>query len=1051
MYVSLSPAATAGATAEETLLSIQRRLLAAASIKGQTDVVCLLLSLSVSFCLLCVASIEGGPQPEALPVGLCPAVCAAATATAAAAAGEETVESRRNRKDINKTCFCFCLLSVFLFLRLGCLQPERDALSPLGLRRRRPSAAAAEQQEQPEETFSSGCSGSGNSRRAAEAAAAAATARQQQQQQEETMPVYAEGIRHERNCPVGETEEAAAAVAAGALSEDEGDSSDEETIYSQQQQQQQQQGRRSSSRGAQKLCTEKRCCTWFDLANWFGFLPPELPPADFEACFTDVANGGPGLYEKLVVLGAKTLDIVSEMHFYEMYPEASKSLGVPSDLYADPEALRLLWSRRRAERVCALPSLFLFGKSYLAAAQGLPTRLSVAKYVKACVGFCCQSADTENLYKWMPILIEHIFWAQKLRTERLQEDNALLQDLQELFGYKFDHLIPRIRECIEGAAVPQRSDCPTGRELLKLYATDYFTRLSEEAGVEASRRVVWVDQEVHNFLEGPAIPVFAVACTALAPFVLALKDEGPTRAQQFVGMFEALLAACWVISTEEKVKIWMPSLIQRLRQTQLVLHMAQMGDKYFINRTRLQKPAKIPIEPRQIAAANNGFLDPFALWNVDPMRRPLAETPVEYPGPPLYYPGPRGSTLEAVCPPCCLLPPSRPPPRPIPGRPSKKNVTLFDSEENRYELYPLGPQVFPLHRRRQNLHLSNNNTRDGRSVRSCCSGPPSGTAVFSGGPQDKWAHVPQRAVDVSIQTAAQLRPPAAGGQDAFAPTWTRESGRPSGTPGGNPTAGGPLPPGAPQAPCAPTSRAPAPFSGSEEPRVKIRYVTDDSGADNAQKNTVEVYIDDVLVHEQALPSEQDLACTEFKAVLSTPNGLPVVLNFARNGEDGKPTVYITDGRSAARDTAGTLLVESPPLPARGASLKDIHAEAAAAGAPAQSAGCCFTATCGPRRPHPSFGGAAAADRGAPVDIVVSPAYPLQADRRSKYVVETQDVEAPADACIFGNYLKGCMASPAPRTPQPSWEQMQQQVRVPAPQVYTVPRIRAYTARGGGQR
>lgn len=42
-----------------------------------------------------------------------------------------------------------------------------------------------------------------------------------------------------------------------------------------------------------------------------------------------------------------------------------------------------------------------------------------------------------------------------------------------------DHLIPRIRECLDGAPVPQRSDSPTGRELLKLYATDYFTKMSE--------------------------------------------------------------------------------------------------------------------------------------------------------------------------------------------------------------------------------------------------------------------------------------------------------------------------------------------------------------------------------------------------------------------------------------------------------------------------------------------------------------------------------------------------------------------------------------------
>lgn len=113
-----------------------------------------------------------------------------------------------------------------------------------------------------------------------------------------------------------------------------------------------------------------------------------------------------------MVLGGKTLDIMAEMHFYEMYP-AMKDLHLPSDLRADKEAMRLLWARKRVDRVTALSGLFLFGKSYLAMAQSLGTRQAVAKYVKACIGYCCQTADSENLYKWLPILIEHIYWTQK--------------------------------------------------------------------------------------------------------------------------------------------------------------------------------------------------------------------------------------------------------------------------------------------------------------------------------------------------------------------------------------------------------------------------------------------------------------------------------------------------------------------------------------------------------------------------------------------------------------------------------------------------------------
>lgn len=48
-----------------------------------------------------------------------------------------------------------------------------------------------------------------------------------------------------------------------------------------------------------------------------------------------------------------------------------------------------------------------------------------------------------------------------------------------------------------------------------------------------------------------------------------------------------------------------------------------------------------------------------------------------------------------------------------------------------------------------------------------------------------------------------------------------------------------------------------------EPRVKIRYLTDDGAG--GQRNNVEVFIDDVLVHNQTLPPGQDLAGTDFKA------------------------------------------------------------------------------------------------------------------------------------------------------------------------------------------
>lgn len=87
----------------------------------------------------------------------------------------------------------------------------------------------------------------------------------------------------------------------------------------------------------------------------------------------------------------------------------------------------------------------------------------------------------------------------------------------------------------------------------------------------------------------------------------------------------SLVAACWIISTEERVKVWMPALIQRLRQVQLTLHMSKLGDKYFSRGEALRRPRETPVDVKDMAKANKGFLDRFRLWNVDPTRRPLSE------------------------------------------------------------------------------------------------------------------------------------------------------------------------------------------------------------------------------------------------------------------------------------------------------------------------------------------------------------------------------------------------------------------------------------------
>lgn len=100
------------------------------------------------------------------------------------------------------------------------------------------------------------------------------------------MPIYAEGFRHQRQCPHEAVEKSR--LGANGPGETSSAGSDTESVSSIADHKDERKDE------AKKICKDTRCCTWFDLANWFGYLPLALPPGDFEACFTDVAHGGTG-------------------------------------------------------------------------------------------------------------------------------------------------------------------------------------------------------------------------------------------------------------------------------------------------------------------------------------------------------------------------------------------------------------------------------------------------------------------------------------------------------------------------------------------------------------------------------------------------------------------------------------------------------------------------------------------------------------------------------------------------------------------------------------
>lgn len=157
------------------------------------------------------------------------------------------------------------------------------------------------------------------------------------------------------------------------------------------------------------------------------------------------------------------------------------------------------------------------------------------------------------------------------------------------------------------------------------------------------------------------------------------------------------------------------------------------------------------------------------------------------------------------------------------------------------------------------------------------------------------------------------------------------------------------------------------------------------------------------------------------AVLSTPNCHPVTLNFARKGEDGRPTVYVTEGRQPQVPSPWIL---QPSVPAPNAQPTQPSWLATSAGpatykeeSPQVSSSCC----CAPTYNNGASAGPAASEAVQAVDIVVTPAHPPTSGRAMKGSARGQEPQPPPDSCILGSCFKGCM--PDSRNAQPAANQV----------------------------
>ncbi|SCN12808.1 conserved Plasmodium protein, unknown function [Plasmodium malariae] len=365
------------------------------------------------------------------------------------------------------------------------------------------------------------------------------------------------------------------------------------------------------------ICPNVYCNIYTDLYNWFGFKNcRKIDIESLNTCFTDITNGGVGYYEKLIVLGGRVLELYSELHFFNKY-NYEKDVEIVNDLKniksIKEVVFHYLYVQKRKNRVIYKNSLYLFGYSYLYTPLFFNNKNSIIKYVKACVAYAVKYSGS-NIFSWMPSLIEHIHHAQKLKIAEIEQENELIQDLQEYFGYQFDYILPRIAECFSYHNIYITNSHLTGLQIIRMFANEYFSLLADDVNINGKEKVVWVREETEAFLNSKCIEIFSGCMISLNKYL----NEKNVQVSKIRNIFEMILSSCWVLGNEKKNKIWVKALIQRLRQVQLLTQITTIEKwSYSIKKYNDINISNFVKDIYNFNNINGSILSPFQLQNIN--------------------------------------------------------------------------------------------------------------------------------------------------------------------------------------------------------------------------------------------------------------------------------------------------------------------------------------------------------------------------------------------------------------------------------------------------
>ncbi|KAH8583301.1 apicomplexan specific [Cryptosporidium sp. chipmunk genotype I] len=374
-------------------------------------------------------------------------------------------------------------------------------------------------------------------------------------------------------------------------------------------------------------CSDPLCRMWYDMTQFFGFLGEDVIDTDIDNAIISVADGGSGIYERLIVLGYRILDATGKEYAVKKYMNSGID-GMPKEINklvgeSNKKLLVFLKMRWLSNNICSVECLSKFAKRYchyckaeLNSDSNKWDDIKLSKYVKFCISFCIYGQgiidwnnplNIENKlcqrFPWLEVLIRSMDMG--ILNPSMQEDGKFLSSegirnakilgiLHRHFGYnrgKKD-IPPRVLFALntpEGSQLPEEK---TGQMIFSHYISHYFKAVATEHGFTGIDTLHWVEKEKNILLRSNALELFALIDLELGEiYSNGVSSKIEEKFSRYRGLFFSLIANMFVLCEDDKsAQMWLQELVTCVRQVQLYI----IEFHEFINSESMQKVNSIP-------------------------------------------------------------------------------------------------------------------------------------------------------------------------------------------------------------------------------------------------------------------------------------------------------------------------------------------------------------------------------------------------------------------------------------------------------------------------